>query len=203
MSALAHLRSISALSNRFGDKSILAVAMTIETMTHLRQPISAETVEQSQRSLAVARSCQADPSVFSHPQLAAFMQFVDLCSTLQRFDPSQATSKMQAMQGLLEKIPENNSWTKDGSFAIPIGHSDNLSANLNDGVIRRLQDGRPALIFKWLPKEDVYTLGFLLGGLTMSHRNANDGQKAEQLFREGLRSQHSQSLNLLIFEGFN
>lgn len=192
LSAISHLRIVSDLSNRHGDKAILTMATTLEAMTHLRQSNSTENIEQAQRALAVARSQQLDPAVASLPQLATLMQFVDLCSTLQRLDPAQAVSKMHALQTTLEALPEGHSSTEEGSFAISIAHAGLSATKPSIGVVRSMSDGSTELIFNWLPREDIYTLGCLLSGIAITHRNTTDGLKAEQMLKEGLRSQDSQ-----------
>lgn len=193
LSALSHLKITSSLAADNGDKAIVAVAKIMETMIHMQQSNSTEAFEQSQRSLAEARSCQMDPSVGSLPQLSALMQFLDLCSTLQKFDPSQAISKMKLMQASLESVPGGNLWAEDGTFVIPIHQTDHSSSKSNSGIIRSISDGSLGLTFNWLPREDVYLLGFLLSGIALTHRNTTDGQKAEQMLKEGLRTLDSRS----------
>ena len=192
LSALVHLRSITALSNRYGDRAIVAMASALEAMTYLQQSNSNENIEHAQRALALARSEQLDPAVGSVPQLAILMQFVDICSTLQKFDSTQAVPKMQALQATLENIFEDQSWTEDGSFAISVTHAGLPITMPSSGVIQSLPDGTKSMVFNWLPKEDIYILGCLLSGIIMAHRNTTDGQKAEQMFLEGLRTQDSQ-----------
>lgn len=186
LSAFTHLKRISAIAKYYGDKAVIAIASTIEAMAHLRQSNSNEDIEQAQRSLADARSCQLDPLVASLPQLAALMQFIDLCSTLRKFDPNQAVSKMQAMQSILEPFFEASS-TENGVFAIPICRSPYSSSGSTGGVIQNLSDGGLGLMFNWLPGEDIYLLGFLLSGIALAH----DNQRAEKMFREGLKTRES------------
>lgn len=164
----------------------------MEAMIHLRQSNSNENIEHAQRALAVARSQQLDPAVGSLPHLAALMQFVDLCSTLLKFDSGQAVAKMQALQTTLEALREDHSQADDGVFAISVAHGGSLGTKFNSGVLQYLPDGKTVLIFNWMLREDVYTLGCLLSGIAMAHRNTMDGQKAEQMFKEGLRSHASQ-----------
>ena len=191
LSAISHLKIVSDVSKRHGDKAILTMATTLEAMTYLRQSNNTENIEQAQRALAVARSQQLDPAVSSLPQLAAFVQCVDLCSTLQRLDPGQAVLKMHALQTTLESLPERHSLTEEGLFAISIAHTGSSATKSSTGVVRSMSDGSTELIFNWMPREDVYTLGCLLSGIAITHRNTTDGQKAEQMLKEGLRSQNS------------
>ena len=189
LSALSNLKKIQVLSSTWGDKAILAIACVLEALVHLHESSSAESIEQAQHALAVARSSQLDLTVGSVPQLTALIQFADLCCTLEKFDPTQASSKMQAMQAILEKVKEGHSWTEDGSFAIPIAHPGTLRLATQGGLLRSEADGRLLLMFNWMPKDDIYVLGYLLNSIAMAHRNSLDGQKAEQMLREGIRTQ--------------
>jgi hypothetical protein len=184
---MGQLKLISSLSNQHGEKAILATAATIEAMTSLQQSNSPDSIEHAQSSLATARSYQLDPIVGSLPQFVALLQFVDLCSALQNFDPAQAASRIQAMQAILETAPDSSIWTPEGCFAIPIRRPGLPAANSTSGVVRNLPDGTVVLMFNWMPRQDIYALCFLLSGIALSHRNTTDGQKAEQMLREGLR----------------
>ncbi|MCJ1268992.1 hypothetical protein MMC22_008880 [Lobaria immixta] len=165
------------------------MATTLEAMTHLRQSNSTENIEQAQRALAVARSQQLDPAVSALPQLATLVQCVDLCSTLQKLDPPQAELKMRTLQTMLDTLPEGHSLTEEGSFAISIAHARFSATKPSMGVVRSMPDGSTELVFNWLPRDDIYALGCLLSGIAITHRNTTDGQKAERMLKEGLRSQ--------------
>lgn len=173
-------------------------------MISLQQSNNPDNHEQAQRSLAAARSCQLDPTVGSLPHLGAFMHFVDLCSALRNFDPAQAASRVQAMQAIIEAPADNDIWAQDGSFAIPIRRPGLSVTSSTGGVVRNLPDGSIILMLKWIPRQDISTLCFLLSGVALSLRNTTDGQKAERFFREGLRHVDSQhycaflSMQLLI-----
>lgn len=187
VAALAQLRSIAAMSNDFGDRTILAIATTMEGLTCLRVANDAESIEQAQRALASVRSLQLHPKVAELHQLAVLTSYVDLCCQLQNFDPKQALEKCQVMQSALKGVEESNSWTSDGSFAIPIPSARMPSCKSRCGVIRKEEDGSLVLMFNWMPKEDIYTVGYLLSGVAMGHRNMIDGQKSEHMLEEGIQ----------------
>ncbi len=197
LSALSHLSSISAMASTWGDNAILAFASIVEALIHLRETSSAESIEQAQRALAVARSSQLDPVVGTIPQLAALTHFADLSCTFGKFDSTQAMSKMQAMQATLEHINDGQAWTEDGSFSIPIAHPGSFRIATQSGIIRSQADGKLVLMFNWMPKDEIYVLGFLLSSIAIAHRNSSDGQKAEQMLKEGIRMQESQYYNIL------
>ena len=190
--ALTQLRSIVAMSNDYGDKAVLAVASTFEALTCLRQSSDAESLELAQRALASVRGLQLEPAVEGLPQLAVLTSFVDLCCHLQYFDPTQVWPKLQIMQNAVKSIDEGQTWSNDGSFAIPISTSQMLSCNSDEGVIRKIQNGSLALMFNWIPKEDVCTIGFFLSAVAMAHRNTTDGQKSEKMLHEGIQRQTSE-----------
>lgn len=192
VSALGQLKLISILSSQYEERSIFATAAILEAMISLQQSNNADNYEQAQRSLAAARSCQLDPTVGSLPHLGAFMHFVDLCSALRNFDPAQAASRVQAMQAIIEAPAANDIWAQDGSFAIPIRCPGLSVTSSTGGVVRNLPDGSVILMLKWIPRQDISTLCFLLSGVALSLRNTTDGQKAERFFREGLRHVDSQ-----------
>lgn len=187
VAALAQLRGIAAMSNDFGDRTVLAIATNLEALTCLRLSNDAESIEQAQRALASVRSLQLHPKVAELHQLAVLTSYVDLCCQLQNFDPKQALEKYQVMQNALKSVEESHSWTADGSFAIPIPGGRMPSCKSRSGAIRKEEDGSLVLIFNWMPKEDIYTVGYLLSGVAMSHRNMTDGQKSEHMLEEGIR----------------
>ncbi|KAL8693654.1 MAG: hypothetical protein Q9218_001564 [Villophora microphyllina] len=186
LSAYIQLKSISALADTLSDKAIHALALTMEALIHLRESSSAESLEQTQRALAMARSLQFDPQVGRISQIAVLINIVDLCCSLQHFDPSQAVSKMQAMQTSLETM--NDTWQEDGLLPIPV-HSQTASrAPIGNGIVRGGASGSLSVIFSWTPQEDVHALGYLLSSMAIAHRNTSDGLRSEQMLREGLRS---------------
>ena len=189
---MTHLKSIQVLSSTWGDKAVLATACVLEALVHLQISSSTESIEQAQRALAIARSSQLDPAVGAVPQLTALIQFADLCCTLEKFDPNQAVPKMQAMQAILENVKDGQAWTEDGSFHIPIAHPGTFRLATQSGIIRSEPDGKLMLMFNWMPKDDIYVLGYLLNSIAIAHRNTSDGQKAEQMLREGIRTQEGQ-----------
>ena len=188
LAALTHLKLIASVSRSHGHLAIFATASTLEALNHLRNSSSLESIEQAQRALAAARSIQMNSLVTKVPQLAALTYFVDLCCSLQNFDPTQATLKMQNMQVFLDPAIDGSHWTRDGSFPVPINQGEPPQANrLSEGIVRTDTEGSWVLEFSWLPKEDIYALAYLLSGAAVGHRNASDGRKGEKFLKEGIR----------------
>ena len=191
ISALNHLHSIFATSQKHSDAAVGAIASSLEALIHLQESESAESIEQAQRAIALARRSQLDPAVGDAPKLVAMTHFVDLCCTLRRFEPSQATAKMQAMQATLEALREGSSLDDGNSFSVPINHTAGMESRSRNGVIRTSSDGTQLLNFDWIPTQDIYSLGFLLSGVCVAHKNTSDGQKSESMLHEGIRLQQS------------
>lgn len=191
LSAHAQLKNISALADTLGDKAIHALSSTLEALIYLRESSSVESLEQAQRALATARSLQFDPKVGIISQIVVLTNIVDLCCSLQHFDPSQAVSKMQAMQTSLET--QNDAWQADGSLLVPV-HSQTASRSPNgSGIVRGDISGSLLVNFSWTPQNDIYALGYMLSSLAIAHRNTSDGLRSEQMLKEGLRCLASKS----------
>ena len=187
LSALNQLRHIVTMSNGYGDKTVLATATVMEALTWLREPSDVENIEHAQRALAGVRALQYNPEIGELRQLAALTSIIDLCCSLQHFDPSQTSTKMQIMQSLLKEMHDSKTWLADGSFAIPMPNSRMPSCQSRSGVIRKQGDGSLVLVFQWIAKDDIYNLGYLLSGLALTHRNTQDGHKSEYMLEEGIR----------------
>lgn len=200
LSALSHVRNIVSIANRQGDGAILALASIQEALCHLRMPNSTENLEQVLRTLAVARSLQFDTAVAQIPQLAALTSFVDLCCFFYCSDPAQAVQKLRETQETLETIHAGPSWSDRGDFVIPIKHTQVSQDQSCKGILQDRQDGLQGLSFTWMPKEYIYSLGYLLSGIGTAHKNPLDGQRSEQMLTEGLRKQEGGLLSCRLAE---
>lgn len=185
LSALSHIRNLSAIAEKSGDKAILTVASTVEALIHLRASSSAESIEQAQRALATSRSLQLDPQVARIPQIVVLTNIVDLSCSLQQCDPAQSVNKMQAMHASLES--QSDSWHPDGTLLVPVQSHESSKTPGGYGIVRKDPQGSLAIIFRWTPWEDVYALGFLLSSIATAHKNTSDGLKSEQMLKEGIR----------------
>ena len=189
--AINHLRFIVNLSNSRSDNAVSATASIMEALTYLHRSNSTESIEQAQRALAAARSAQLDPEAQTVPQLAAMAYFVDLCCSLQQNDPTQAISKMTAMQISLDQSLANRQWTDDGLCYVPISRESGKTLQGNgslSGIVQTSMDQKYSMIISWLPREDIYELGYLLSAAVVMHRNTTDGQKAEKYLKEASRT---------------
>ncbi|MCJ1285177.1 hypothetical protein MMC26_004515 [Xylographa opegraphella] len=186
--AMNQFRVVTTLADHNGDNVISATASILEAMTCLRRSNNAESIEQAQRALAAARSSQLDPSFQRVPQLATMMHFVDISCSLQQIDSNQAKLKLEAMHLMLDSIKDSNNWGWDGVVRIPLGdhtaQSLQQSSQTPTGILQVDSAGTVCVSLSWLPKNEIYALGFLFSGAVVLHRNAMDGQKSEHYLNE-------------------
>ena len=186
LSAQSQLKHIINVSNRFGDKTVLAIATLIEALTALRGLSNSDSIEQAQLALSSVRSLQLDPGVGAVHQLEVLTSIVDLCYYFQSYDPVKALEAMRVMQAAMKNMQKSNSWAADGSFPIPIPGARMQSCQNQTGIVRKKDDGSLVLMFSWMSKEDIYNLGYLLSGIALAFRNTRDGQKSEHMLEEGI-----------------
>ncbi|KAI9891439.1 MAG: hypothetical protein M1814_002758 [Vezdaea aestivalis] len=188
--ALTNLRKISETSSKKGDTAIFVTAAVMETQTHLRskQP---DSIEQAQRSLAMARSLQLDTSITSTiPQVMTLACLLDLACSLQESNVEQSTSRMSHLHSLLDGASkkDGSQWNNGSSFHVPISSSKGQRLNSGKGVgpVTSNAQALDQIEFRWLSKEDAYALSYLLSGAAVSNKNAA-AHKAESFFTEGLK----------------
>jgi hypothetical protein len=159
----------------------------MEALAHIHRSNSAESIEQAQRALAAARSFQLDDSSQHIPQLTSMAQYIDICCSLQISDPKQALVKAEALQKTLDTYLTDPNWTTDGLIHVPMSLP--TANSLHDcgssgGVIQLSPTGAAYLIINWLPKDEIYALGYLMNGAVYCHRNSVDGEKSEKFLKE-------------------
>ena len=185
--AIHQLEKIAGLAREHGDNVVFAFAASMEALVHL-QGFSPESAESAQNALGSARSVQLDPAVVDNPQMQILMEFVDLCCTLQDMNPDQSSQKMKSMQRTMDSIVDNDDkWDDHGTLYIPLTRQSINGVTLTGGGLISEHNGSPMLMLTWLPKSDVYALGYLLSAVTVAHKNVVDGHKAEKFLEEGLR----------------
>lgn len=185
--ALQHLNKISSMANRNGDKAVCAMAAVIEALAHLQQGAGSDSIEQAQRAVAVARSHQLNDELRHIPQLGTLTQMADICCSLLEYDVNQSAQKLKAMQALVDETLNDNNWSADGSFSVPLNGKSAGPSSIDTGDILQVQNGTLLLSFNWLPQHDLYALSYFLSSITLSAKNSYDGRKAEKYLDEGLR----------------
>lgn len=185
VAAVHQLQKIADLAQKTGDHAVLAFAAVVEALAHL-QSSSPDSTDQAQRALATARQVQLNQDVTSIPQIQVLVQFVDLCCSLRRSYLEQIGQKLFTMQQIMDQIVDDSRWLDDGTVFLPLTAKSVQGMALTGGEIVRERNGRHVLTLSWLPKMDVYTVGYLLSAVATSHKNAQGEHKAELFLEEGL-----------------
>jgi Cohesin loading factor len=185
--AIQHLHAIQKLAEVARDDAVLVTAATVEAMAHLRSG-SAESTQHAQRAVAAARTLQLKPSVEGTiDQIWAMLDCIDLACSLLDYNPDQAGQKMDVMQKLLDEKRARFTWADDGSFAVPINLSYDMSiTNVTNGIFDRTERGQDKLKLSWLNWQDLYALGFHMSGLASHLKSSMD--KAQKYYQEGLKA---------------
>ncbi|KAF1353582.1 cohesin loading factor [Delphinella strobiligena] len=186
--ALQQLRRVSRLAEINNHVPILATSAALEALVHLRNG-GPDAVQSSQRALAAARKHQLDPSLKKISQLAALLDCLDLCCDLISLTPDQAMVKMKQMQKVMDDASLDKTWRSDGSFCVPFGGVEAVSlatdiAANTGGVFERVSTGQRALVFRWIRRSELFSLGYLFSGIATAHKNSVD-RKAERYLEEG------------------
>lgn len=184
--ALQQLRSISALAQKNGHRPLMVTSSAVETLVHL-QSDSSDAVQSAQRALASARMYQLDPSLSAIPQLSALIDCLDLCCDLISLNPNQALQKMQQMQKIMDDASLDTLWRSDGSFCVPVGQVVEAVIPVKEdtgGIFERARDGQKAMVFTWIRRSELFSLGYLFSGIATAHKNSVN-RRAERYLEEG------------------
>jgi Cohesin loading factor len=185
VAAVHHLQKTADLAHRRGDHAVFAFANVTEALAHL-QSSSSDSIDQAQRALAATRQVQLSQDVNSVPQIQVLVQYVDLCSSLKKANPQQIDQKLSEMQQVMDQIVDDPNWLDDGCLYLPLMPKSAQGVASMGGDIVKEKNGRPVLALTWLPKRDLYSIGYLLSAIASSHKNAQGNHKAELCLDEGL-----------------
>ncbi len=185
VAAVLHLRKTADLAHKRGDHAVFAFATVTEALTHL-QSSSSDSVDLAQRALAATRQVQLSQDVNSIPQIQVLIQYVDLCSSLQQANPEQIEQKLSEMQQVMDRIVDDPNWLDDGSLFLTLMPKSVHGGAPMGGDIVQERNGRPVLALTWLPKRDLYSIGYLLSAVASGQKNAQGNHKAELFLDEGL-----------------
>ncbi|OJJ43782.1 hypothetical protein ASPZODRAFT_135808 [Penicilliopsis zonata CBS 506.65] len=187
VSATHHLHKISNLANRNGDRAVSVMSAVIEALAHLQHSSSSDSIEQARRAVAIARSHQLNDEIRRIPQLNTLIQMIDICCSLLDYDINQSAQKLKILQDLMDEKLNDDSWSADGSFSVPLNGKSVGPSSIDTGDILHVQNGTLVLTFNWLPQHDLYALCYFLSAVTLSAKNSYDGRKAEKFLQEGSR----------------
>jgi len=148
---------------------------------------SADSIEQVQRAIASARSLQLQDSVKDLVQVWTLLDFIDLSCSLMQCNPEQVAIKNQAMQELMDNLQDSSAWSDDGTIAVPLSRPGGHLTDSTNGIFQRSEDGKhDCILFSWLTKRDLYTLGILLSGIAIQLKSTTD-RRAENVLNEGVK----------------
>lgn len=165
---------------------MVVIAAILEALVRLRSR-DTDSLAEAQRAIATARAEQLNESAKILPQLIALILFADVACSLSPLDLASVTGKIKKMQEYLDEIIEINTWSRDGTFAVPITRAaqPDLTGETG-GIFIKDAQGRDCIAFSWLGRPDVYLIGFLLSGEALYSRNVRDS-RAEKFLLEGLK----------------
>lgn len=184
--ALQHLHSITELAEKHRHVAVAVTAAAFEALIHLRSH-AADFIEQTQRALATARTHQLDPEMNQVPQLLLLVDCLDLACALANHSTSSIGAKMQAIQNAMDVHGNDLKRQEDGTFCLPFGGAANPDLELDSGgVFKITSTGHQSLAFRWLQYTQLYTLAYLLSGISTMHKVAADERAAKYLI-EGVK----------------
>ena len=184
LAAFSQLKQIVGVASSHGDVAVVAAACAVEALAHVDRSHSSESIEQAQRALASCRSAQMSSKAAQVPNLTIMAHFVDMSCSLFKDEYDAATSKMKVMHASMEELRGHESWTLDGTFKVPISQPSTRAAGLNEGIVVS-EKGRSYLQIRWLPKDEVYTLGYMLSAAATMAKNPQE-RLAEKFLKEAM-----------------
>ena len=185
VAAIHHLQKIAELARRRGDQAIFAFAAVTEALAHLQRS-STDSIDQAQRALAATRQVQLSQDVAGLPQMQVLVQFVDLCCSIRQSNLEQIDQKLSTMQQIMDQTVDDANWLDNGTILLPLASKSVSGIASMGGDIVQERGGRHFLAMAWLPKKDVYAVGYLLSAVATSHKNAQGDHKAELFIDEAL-----------------
>ena len=185
--AFRFLRISKALDANSTQESLaaFATACATEALAHVSHSRSSESIEQAQTALATVRSAQMSSVTAQVPNLTIMAHFVDVMCSLFRDEFDMAATKMTAMHVSLEELRENSSWTVDGTFRVPLSRPATKVEGYSHGIVLTDQSGRSFLQVRWLPKDMIYTLGYMLSAAVTMAKNPQE-RMAERFLKEAM-----------------
>ena len=185
LAAFNQLKIIINTANFRRDTAVTATAYVIEALGHVGRSITAESIEQAQTALASARSLQMSSDTAQIPNLTVMTHFIDLICTLSRDEYELAVKKMKIMHVSLEELRDSKGWSFDGVFTVPVPQQSSRGGVSTQGVVLTDSAGFSSIQLKWLSKDEVYTLGYMLSAAVTMAKNPQD-RMTEKFLKEAL-----------------
>ena len=185
LAAFTQLKVIVNMASSKGDIAIAATACALEALAHITRSNTSESIEQAQRALASVRSAQMGSDIKKIPNLTVMAHFVDLTCSLLRDEYDMAVQKMKVMHVSLEELRDSSSWISNGVFKIPVSQKSPRAGGSTHGPVLVDKAGNSYLQLKWLPKDEIYTLGYMLSAAVTMAKNPLD-RMAENFLKEAM-----------------
>ena len=183
LAALGQLKIILNTANSLRDICVVAAASAIEALTRITRLNSPDNIEETQRALARVRSAQSSSEAAMIPNISIMALFIDMACSLSKDDFKAATTQMKAMHKSLEELQDHPAWTSDGTFRVPLSRAATKARGSTQGAVIMDERGNSYLQLSWLPKDEIYTLGYMLSAAVTMIKNAQD-RMAEKFLRE-------------------
>ncbi|KAF4554145.1 Cohesin loading factor-like protein [Elsinoe fawcettii] len=182
---LQNLRQLIVLAESRRDIPVMVMAHILEANVHLRSG-TVEAIEQAQRAIAAARSYQLDRSLERLPQLRCMIFFQDLCCDLAIGSLDQLEIKIHNLQELVDAVGAEEKTWPSGNFYLPTSAATGKAISEETcGILKATSEGAVAIAFRWINKTELFTLSFLLCGVSTLQKNCMDS-KAEHYISEGI-----------------
>ena len=149
----------------------------MEAMISLRS--GADGVESAQRSLSRVFTQQNSGGAISQ-QMEVLTQLLDISCSVMVGSTQECEPKIRKLHAMLDQAERWVGWREDGEFEVAVNPS-------------RQGRQRETLKMRWLNKDDVFTLGYFLSGLSKFQKNVEENGKAERFLTEGLKTVDSVS----------
>lgn len=170
---LKNLTAISMLAKKNGHVAVEILAAVTETLVHLRSG-SSDALEWAQRAIAAARTHQLSEAVNKLPQVRVMLDFLDLTCALLQYRPDTIIEKLQHVHRHMDGACRDKWWKDDRHFLVPLGPVDDERTNAETaGIMSTSDNAETALVFEWLNKPQVYTLGYLLSGVAATFKGGS------------------------------
>lgn len=192
LTALSQLKVISSLANGRKDHAVAAIASGMEALIQVHRSTSNDAIEQSQHALASARSVQLNSQAQNIRQLTVMMHFVDVLCSVFHANQNEAQAKMMEMNTFLDQRRADADWTEDGEFLVPLSEHTSRQSQATaseSGAVHLNASGAVSLKLQWLPRDEIYTLAYVISAAVVMPKNPQDGHQAEAYLQQALSNE--------------
>lgn len=186
------LTALNATADHERHVAVQIVAAALEMIVHLRSH-APDAADMASRAMATAQTHQLSPELQAMPQVRGLLDSLDVACSLLSFNAEQAWAKVQRMHQYQDGHTRELGWSKDGSFGVELGPSNNEHLEQDTGgIMRRSNNGNAMLVVQWLTKNQLYALGYGLSGITMMLKTmgkplGGKDRKADEFLLDGLK----------------